>query len=46
MSGEALPIVSDLLPLTYWYWYRNDSVREASTTGLHWFAKKIICYCV
>jgi len=33
MSGEALSIVSDLLPLTYWCWYRNESVREASTTG-------------
>ena len=34
MSGEALSIVSDLLPLTYWYWYKNDDVREASTTGI------------
>jgi len=21
-------IVSDLLPLTYWYWYENDIVRS------------------
>ena len=31
-------IISDFLQLTYWVWYRNDSVREASTTGtpLQW----------
>ena len=48
MSGEALSIVSDLLPLTYWCWYRNDSFREASTTGiaLIWFVKNFYCYCV
>jgi len=34
MSGEELSTVSDLLPLTYWYWYRNDSVGEAPTTGI------------
>ena len=46
MSGEALSTVSDLLPLTYWYWCRNDSVRGASTTGImHWFVINLYFYC-
>jgi len=47
MSGEALSVVSDLVPLTYWYWYRNDSVREASQPQvLRWCVINLYCYCV
>ena len=34
--------VSGLLPQTYWYWYRNDSVREASTTGIALICNKFL----
>ena len=44
MSGEVLSIVSELLPPTYWY--RNDSVREASTTGIALMCNTFYCYCV
>jgi len=42
MAGKALSIVSDLLPLRYWYWYRNHSVREVSTTGIASVYNKIL----
>jgi len=35
MAGETPEhIVSYLLSLTYWYCWRNDSVRETSVTGI------------
>ena len=35
-------IVSGLLPVTYWFWYRNDSVRETSTTGIALICNKFL----
>ena len=34
LSGEVLSTVSDLLPLPYWFWYRNENVREVSIMGV------------
>jgi len=34
IAHETLDIVSDLLQLTYWVWYKNDSVREMFTTSI------------
>jgi len=34
IAHEAPDNIPHLLQLAYWVWYRNDSAREATTTGI------------